>query len=451
MSKTSLIIKREYLTRVKKKSFLILTFVAPLLFVGVMVGAILIGISDNTDHYVLIEDTQGVFTKEINGKTLPLNPERWENAKDSSMVYEFSRNELSPEDFKESDFTLKITLDGENLNSEQVPMMYKDLPSGIVKTGLERKLQDEYQELTVKTKLDITPEQYRSAKVDIRLLEQDVENLDETDTAQRERGGIGLAFAVMIYMFIFLFGSQVMRGVIEEKTNRIVEVLISSVKPFQLMLGKVIGVALVGLTQFLLWIGLTSLLGFIALTIIPTFMDPAELAAQAENGANMMQDNPALSLEALKENKIGRIFFSANWSAIIGAFIFFFLGGYFLYGSLFAAIGAAVDGEADTQQFMAPVTIPLIFGLIIAEMAVFVNPESTAATFFSLFPLTSPIVMLVRVAMGNVEMWEFALSALLLILTFLGTIWLAGKIYRTGILMYGKKVSYKELWKWLKY
>ena len=442
---------RDSITRVKKKSFLVLTFLAPILFVGVMIGAILIGISDSTDHNVLIEDTQGVFTYSENGKTLPLNPERWENKSDSSLVYQFSREQMAPEDFKESEFSLKITVDGENINSEEVPMMFKDLPSEIIKTTLERKIQDEFQELTVKNKLKISVEEYREAKVDIRLLEQDVENLDEEVSGQRERGALGFAFALMIYLFIFLFGSQVMRGVIEEKTSRIVEVLISSVKPFQLMLGKVIGVALVGLTQFLMWVGLSALLGFIALLILPTFMDTAELASQVENGANLMKNNPGMSMEALMDNKIGKVIFSANWPAIISAFIFFFLGGYFLYGSLFAAIGAAVDGEADTQQFMAPVTIPLVFGLIIAEMIVFVNPESSAATFFSIFPLTSPIVMLVRVAMGNVPIWQLILSMALLIITFIGTVWVAGKIYRTGILMYGKKVSYKELWKWLKY
>ena len=269
---------------------------------------------------------------------------------------------------------------------------------------------------------------------------------------------LGMFAGFLIYFFIFMFGAQVMRGVIEEKTSRIVEVIISSVKPFQLMMGKIIGVGLVGLTQFLLWVVLTF---GIVTVITSTFAGKGQHKQSIEQ--SMMQNaskyNPdnlaqtdAPSVKEKQDEGVNEIFEAlntVNFPVMIGAFVFFFLFGYLMYGSLFAAIGGAVDSEADTQQFMLPITVPLILSIVMMQYFI-QDPSGQIAFWFSIFPLTSPVAMMIRIPFG-IPYWQVALSMALLILTFLGTTWMAAKIYRTGILMYGKKVSYKELWKWLRY
>jgi ABC-2 type transport system permease protein len=281
-----------------------------------------------------------------------------------------------------------------------------------------------------------------------------VDAADGSTSFKQEQAVVGFGFAVLIYLFIFLYGVQVMRGVMEEKSNRIVEVIISSVRPFQLMMGKIIGVALVGLTQFVLWIILTSVLfTFVVGSIAPELSDAGSMAEKiqitetvaAESADDTMNQSAVAEMMEL-------IMFRVNWPLMIGMFIFYFLGGYLLFASLFAAIGAAVDNETDTQQFMLPITIPLVFGFIVSEFALS-NPEGASVFWFSMVPLTSPVVMMVRIAMGfdSSTIWQLFLSMGLLIAGFLGAVWLAAKIYRVGILMYGKKVSYKELWKWLRF
>jgi ABC-2 type transport system permease protein len=236
-------------------------------------------------------------------------------------------------------------------------------------------------------------------------------------------------------MFIFMYGTMVMRGVIEEKTNRIVEIIISSVKPFQLMMGKILGVALVGLTQFFLWILLTVAISAIAELM---FIDTTELA----NDVNSIDQSVILA-------EFSKLTGGIDLVKIFISFIFFFLFGYLMYSSLFAAVGSAVDAEADTQQFVLPITIPLILAFILIQ-PVMDNPDGLLAFWLSIIPLTSPVIMMVRLPFG-VENWELILSMILLICGFILTTSLAAKIYRTGILMYGKKISYKELWKWLSY
>jgi ABC-2 type transport system permease protein len=242
-----------------------------------------------------------------------------------------------------------------------------------------------------------------------------------------------------------------MRGVIEEKTSRIVEVIISSVKPFQLMMGKIVGIAMVGLTQFVLWVVLTAILAGIGqATILKDFADLKNPALQQNTVPNMPnQVNPQQNINYSEAAELFKDIQSINFAQILFAFLFYFLGGYLLYSALFAAVGSAVDSEADTQQFMMPITMPLVISFIAAQF-IMQNPEGQLAFWFSIIPFTSPVVMMVRLPFG-VPIWEFALSMGLLIVTFIFMTWLAGKIYRTGILMYGKKVSYKELWKWLRY
>jgi len=269
--------------------------------------------------------------------------------------------------------------------------------------------------------------------------------------------GVGFISALIIYFFIFMFGSQVMRGVIEEKTSRIVEVIVSSVRPFQLMMGKILGIALVGLTQILLWVVLTfgiytAFAGF--------YSDTLDMKAQQERimtQQNSMtsvlgaQQQEAENTEAINPqvNKVFDIINSINFGVIIGSFLFFFLGGYLMYSALFAAIGSAVDNETDTQQFMLPITAPLILAIIVAQFVI-QNPEGPLAFWFSIIPLTSPVIMMIRIPFG-VPTFDMILSMTLLIAAFIATTWLAGKIYRTGILMYGKKVDYREIWKWIKH
>jgi ABC-2 type transport system permease protein len=264
---------------------------------------------------------------------------------------------------------------------------------------------------------------------------------------------IGYISGFLMYMFIFLFGTQVMRGVMEEKSNRIVEVIISSIKPFQLMMGKVVGIALVGLTQFVIWIALTFGIFYGAKYVL---LEKANNSAATSIGTNIMEKGISEMAQTASSSKYEQMFkeISGNFSAvnfplILGCFLFFFLGGYLLYASLFASVGSAVDNDTDTQQFMLPITIPILLGLFVMMNAM-QSPNSSIAVIFSLIPLTSPIVMMARVPY-DVPYWQLGLSAFLLIITIIGTIWMAGKIYRTGILMYGKKVNYAELWKWLKY
>ena len=250
----------------------------------------------------------------------------------------------------------------------------------------------------------------------------------------------------MIYFFIFMFGAQVLKGVMEEKSSRIVEVIISSVKPFQLMMGKIVGIAMVGLTQFLLWIVLT---GVFLILFQLGFGGDISASMQSMGDQNpMMANNGANEFSADKMAMVAEIIGSINLPAMILSFIFYFLGGYLLYSSLFAAIGGAVDHDSDTQQFMMPVSIPLIFSVVMSGVVVN-QPDSALSIWLSMIPFTSPVIMMMRIPFG-VPYWEILLSGVILILGFVTTTWLAGKIYRTGILMYGQKVNYAILWKWLR-
>ena len=292
----------------------------------------------------------------------------------------------------------------------------------------------------------IEREKLKQAGIDIKIIENSKTKInietkiidtkgEATDSNTEASIGIGFITGILIYMFIFMYGTMVMRGVIEEKTNRIVEIIISSVKPFQLMMGKIIGVALVGLTQFILWILLTIIISSFAELFL---IDATEITNNTDT------INQSLILD-----EITKLTGGIDLIKIFFCFIFFFLFGYLMYSALFAAVGSAVDAEADTQQFVLPITIPLILAFILIQ-PVMDNPDGTLAFWLSMNPLTSPVIMMVRLPFG-VNLWELVLSMILLILGFIITTYLAAKIYRTGILMYGKKISYKELWKWLTY
>jgi ABC-2 type transport system permease protein len=440
MNKIKLIIAREYTTRVKQKSFILMTLLGPILMAGLMIGAIYLGLSDDTVHHLLVVDETPIIennTRVFEGRI-----------KETDQIkIQYTDVALSDEEFKESPYTLMMVLNEEVVTNPVAELVSKKLPSLGVKSYLSKQI-ERIIEVEKVRELDISYDDYRRISTSLELVDVDVNNMQKASRKQ-EKAVVGFAFAVIIYLFIFLYGVQVMRGVIEEKTSRIVEVIISSVKPFELMMGKIIGIALVGLTQFMLWVILTGTLTSIASAVF--LPDMGEQAAMAQ-----MQMTPDVAQAAMADtsqeavNKYFELFFrDINWFLMIGSFIFFFLGGYLLYAALFAAVGAAVDNEADTQQFMMPITIPLIFAFIVAEFAL-QNPEGSSTFIFSLVPLTSPVVMMIRIAMG-VPYLELLLSMLLLIGGFVFATWVAAKIYRTGILMYGKKVTYSELWKWLRY
>ena len=340
------------------------------------------------------------------------------------------------------------------LNEQNIDIRFftKKQPSIGIESHISQSLENFLFERNLE-KMNLSPEVIKSYKPHIKLK---VSRLEKGEFKEQKlidlKRGIGYAAGFLIYFFVFFFGAQVMRGVIEEKTNRIVEVIVTSVRPFQLMIGKIAGIALVGLTQFLAWILLTMGIYQFAMT---QFTNPLKMAQQTQqmqpmgntimNSPMIQQDNteaPAM-VKALNSIKPSFYFY------LLGTFIFYFIFGYLLYGAMFAAIGSAVDSETDTQQFMLPVTIPLIISIIVMINAI-TNPEGQLVYWFSIIPFTSPVVMMARIPFEP-PVGDLILSMALLVGTFLAMTWVAGKVYRTGILMYGKKVSYKEIFKWLTY
>jgi ABC-2 type transport system permease protein len=378
-----------------------------------------------------------------------------ENTEEVNFNYEFRSLKDAQEDLNNENAKYTAVLHIPKVvvtHPKTVQIFYKDKPKNssikhmskeIAKTIEDKKLQDLY---------NLSYDQVAGLRPKVEIV---VNKMNDSGKAEEKSdglaSGLGMAGAFIIYMFIFIFGVQVMRGVIEEKTNRIVEVIISSVKPFQLMMGKIVGVALVALTQIGLWVVLSGAIYMGATAFFGNEFENAQKnrieqieslnPESTENMDNMGEESVMASIQA----KMATI----NFPLVLGCFVFFFIGGYLLYGSLFAAVGAAVDNETDTQQFMMPITIPLILGIVMAQV-VMQNPDGALAFWASIIPFTSPIVMMVRIPFG-VDTWEVLLSMGLLILTFIGTTWVAARIYRTGILMYGKKPSFKEIGKWIKH
>ncbi|MGB0807239.1 MAG: ABC transporter permease [Salibacteraceae bacterium] len=445
MDKIWLVIKREYLTRVKKKSFIIMTILGPLLMAGAIALITYLGMSDSGPQNILVvDDMAPVFDRLEDG---------------SNYKFDYSDIELTDAKklFPESEYTAILwipeIMDGER---DSRPFLYfKEQPSGRVIRSIESKIEKVIEEMKM-AKYGISKADYNKVRTNLTMATFKFTEDGKEEEVQSEKTIVGFAFGILIFIFIMMYGVQVMRGVVEEKTNRIVEVIISSVKPFQLMMGKILGIAMVGLTQFILWVVL--MFGFVTITQSVLMSNKEAAMLEQMEGVQQMQQMKSGQIQGADDfnpfdltdpdNLINRI----NWPLMIGLFIFYFLGGYLLYAALFAAIGAAVDNETDTQQFMFPVMIPLYFGYMLSSLMI-ENPESPASFWGSIVPFTSPIVMLVRASMGieSGQYWELGLSMLLLVIGFIGTTWLAAKIYRVGILMYGKKVTYKELWKWLRY
>lgn len=415
MHKIWLIIKREYLVRVRKKSFIIMTLLAPLLIAALMIVPIYLA-NENQEERIIAINQQEKFILE-----------------DSQLLHftiipDFEANNLQ-KNFNNSPYYALLYI------TEETFTLYSNQQ---ISLNVSREIQQQLEqiiEINNLKKAGIDPKIIEEAKTEIEITTKIIDK-DGSSTNSHSEASIGIGFAagLLIYMFIFMYGTMVMRGVIEEKTSRIVEVIISSVKPFQLMMGKIFGVALVGLTQFFLWILLTI--------IISSFAELLFLSGSM-NSEITNNENSIIISQLL--NITGGI----NLTQIFLSFIFYFLAGYLMYSSLFAAVGSAVDAEADTQQFILPITIPLILSFILIQ-PIMDHPDGVLAFWMSIIPFTSPVIMMVRLPFG-VENWQLILSMIILISTFIATTWLAGRIYRIGILMYGKKSSYKELWKWLRY
>ncbi len=433
MNKIWLVIQREYLARVKKKSFLLVTLLTPLIFPAIMGIFVWIALEEKSSQSLrIIEviDDNNLFFLE------------------SSDQYAFSFSNLSEANAKE------LVQKGDRYGFLHIPRIDLKDPRGIIFYGEENPSMNliSYLENNLKKKIEeqrlfesgIDPKIITEVrtKVDIKSITLDDQGT-ETVSDATVNYAIGFLAGILIYMFIFIYGNQIMQGVIEEKSSRIVEILVSSLKPFQLMMGKILGIAGVGLTQLLIWIVLIGTLT----TVVTGF-----LGMQMPQQQAMEMANPEFAEGMSSNTEVGEILqvlSGINVTQIVLCFVFYFLGGYLLYGALFAGIGSAVDAPSDAQQFMLPVTIPLI----VAYMGLFVfvlnDPNSTTSFWLSIVPLTSPIAMMGRVSYG-VPFWEMMLSMTLLILGFLFTTWVAGKIYRIGILMHGTKPTYKTLWKWIR-
>ncbi len=434
MNKIRLIIWREFITRVRKASFLIMTILGPVLIAGGITLAAYLGLQETDHHTVLIVDKAGIIGDLRNTE---------------GITYHLDQREWSDEDFKKSPFTVMVDVNEDILTTNTVLFYYRDLPS----LNIQRTISGEIERSVELAKLrgeSIDEEAYRRVRKSLVVKLFDIDRVG-VESLEQERAGIGFFFGYFMFIFIFLYGVQVMRGVMEEKQNRVVEVLISSVRPFQLMMGKIVGIALVGFTQFMLWIIITVTLITVGSTLLlKDRIDPMTVANTPMTAQMQEQLGAQAAMPDVNDVKIVQALKQIDLPLTLGMFIFYFIGGYLLYSSLLAAIGSAVDSESDTQQFMLPVTLPMIGALIIAQIAVY-NPGSPAVVWCSLIPFTSPVVMMVRVAMGSAPMWQLFLSMFLLIGTFLFTTWFAGRIYRTGILMYGKKASWREMGRWLFY
>lgn len=438
MSIISLIIKREFIAKVRNKSFIVMTFLSPLLFVGIAMFVGYLSSMKADTRQIAIHDETGRFVNEFLAKNKPSEEYNYQDV--SAIDLPTLKKSIEDEAYEGVLFIPKAKNNA--VLENEIQFISNESPS----ISFIEKTQDVIaKKMTLANleaaHLDTLAIHQAEAKVAINLKkasgEQSLKGLNEIKIA------IGGAFGYLIMMFIIIYGNMVMRSVIEEKTNRIIEIIISSVRPFQLMMGKIIGTSLAGILQFFIWaiIGLGLLFSasvFLGANVGATNQIPPEMMQSAQN-----------ELATSAQMYVAEIL-NLPIATILSCFVIYFIGGYFLYSSFYAAIGAAVDNETDSQQFLLPIIMPLVLGVYIGFFTVVNDPHGTVATIFSMVPLTSPIVMLMRIPFG-VPLWQIALSITLLFATFFLVVWFASKIYRVGILMYGKKPTWKELYRWLKY
>ncbi|MFY0252565.1 ABC transporter permease [Chitinophaga sp. 30R24] len=432
MKKIGLIIKREFFTRVRKKSFLITTLLVPLAFAAIIIVPILFSISSSEHKRIAVVDKSGLFnnkfpdTKEVYFKYLP--DQNFDSLKTNYETSGYGGVLYIPA------FDINRPGGFEYYSSGQTSILLessinKDINDIIEQKRMELQGLDASKLSAIKSNVEVT---FKSGK-------------DEKKGNSWVAYGVGYASGFIIYVILLLFGTSVMRGVMEEKVNRIAEVMVSSVKPFQLMMGKIVGIAAVGLLQFLIW----GILVTVIYSIIPLFVSPESLQAASQGGA-MAQGNEAAAAEMVQ--KIKEVVGNIQWNLLIPCFVLYFLGGYLFYSSLYAAVGSLANEDvSDIQQLTIPITVPIIIGIIIMMKAV-QDPGSPLAVWGSIIPFTSPMVMMARLPYGvpgTVPYWQLGLSFICLIGGFIITTWAAGRIYRTGILMYGKKITLKEAVKWV--
>jgi len=437
MNHLSLITKREYLNKVKNKSFIIMTFLSPLIMVALFaLIAYLTQLNNDKVRTISVLDESSLFASEFKST---------ENTKYDILI------NVTLDDAK------KIVQESENYGllyipkadsieaiADKIKFYSEDSPSLIVMEKIEGTIEDKARNIKLK-KSGIDPVLIDKLRIKINT------NLETFDGEKTSKLGSGLKLAFggvagyLLFMFIIIYGNMIMRSVIEEKTSRIIEVIISSVKPIQLLLGKIFGTSLAGITQFLVWIIIGGILMTVVSAVFGINMTEGQMAQQEM--MNQVSNNAAMQNEM---ELVMQEMFNLPLANLTIMFILFFIGGYLLYGSLYAAIGAAVDSETDTQQFMMPLLMPLMLAIYVGFFTVIENPHGTISQIFSYIPFTSPVVMLMRIPFG-VPVWQQLLSIAILFGTFFMTVLFAAKIYRVGILMYGKKPSYKELIKWLKY
>jgi len=444
MNKTLLILRNEYLKRVKKKSFIILTLLIPFLFAGMFALIIYLSLNnDNKERTIAVYDESALFNNELKKEGLTkysfISKEKYEQLKSNLKGSEFYAVLYIPQGIYSNNIAQLIS-------EKQVPFELNEQIQRKLSQYIEN---DKRQKVVEETGIPDLEERLSKTKTRIKL---NTLKISETGEAQKSSSTVAFiasyAMGFVIYFFVFMYGAMVMRSVMEEKKSRIIEVIISSVKPFELMAGKIVGTALVGLTQVAIWI----ILGIVVLVGVKGFFSP-ESAQQM--GQSIMESQQAVGpamAQAAQPNKVMEIMEmigNLNLPLILFAFVFYFLVGYLMYSSLLGAVGAAVDNDEDSQQLVFPITFPLILSIMLL-FSIAQNPEGPVAFWFSIIPFTSPVAMMARIPYG-IPIWELLLSMFLLVLTTVGAIAAAAKIYRIGLLMYGKKVNLKELIKWLRY
>ncbi|MBD2754307.1 ABC transporter permease [Spirosoma validum] len=433
-----LIIKREYLVRVRKKSFIVMTILGPVLIFGFYAIIGWAAVSSINQKKIAVVDESGRFSGKFKN--------------DDETLFSYPKTSLASakKAFVKQGYDALVFIPKDVIEYPKTVQIFAEKSVSLaLQSNIERAISKEIETIKLE-QAGITQRIIEDAKVNV-----DAQTISMSETGEKSSNGIATTIisgfcALLIYISVLIYGTQVMRGVMEEKTNRIVEVIISSVKPFQLMLGKIIGVALVGLTQFMLWIILTTGL----ITVGSSVMGQKETAQSAMTarmngmpGQQEVQRKMATAKNPVAD--VMKAIETLNISMIVACFLFYFLGGYLLYSALFGAVGAAVDSETETQQFMFPIMMPIIAAIAFAQIAVR-DPDGPLAFWTSIIPFTSPVVMMVRIPFG-VPGWQLALSMVLLVVGFVGTTWIAARIYRVGILMYGKKTSFRELSKWVFY
>ena len=425
MDKILLILKREYISRVQKKSFLLTTFLTPLLIGGLYGLAIYLAVNDTETRIINVIDESGLFEGKLQNRD-------GVEFKFINEPVEQARASVESGDFYALLYIPQIDLaDPENINFYAM-----NTPGLEVLRDVNRSLESVVRDEKLK-EMGINPLVLDSAYTDINVVGISLSGEEEKQSNAGIASIAGVVSGMLIYVFMLVYGSQVMRGVMQEKTSKIVEILVSSVKPFQLMMGKILGVALVGLTQFILWFLLTFLVVSLA---GPLMGVDVQSAAQGMQSAGVAAEQPEVLMV------IDKVVNSLNIPLLISCFLFYFLSGYLFYAALFAMVGSAVDSEADSQQFMMPIMMPIIASIMFLGIVI-QDPNSTLSFWLSMIPFSSPIIMMVRIPFG-VPGWQLALSMFIMVGGFLATTWIAGRVYRIGILMYGTKVNYKVLAKW---